>query len=115
MPDLSLELFLQPVVAIGDFRRFTELVAKRTYRFQPYDLQENRDFHRRSLRSNVVLRWEFRPGSILYVVWSQSRSASLEDVTERDLELRPFSRLSSSFSDDGSNVFLTKITYWLAP
>ena len=43
----------------------------------------------------------------------QSRSASLADVDERDLELRPVRRLGSAFTDDGTNVLLTKISYWL--
>ena len=112
-PDLSVELFLQPFVAIGDFRRFKELLEPETYRFAPYDLGDSRDFHRRSLKSNLVLRWEFRPGSLLYVVWAQSRSARLQDVDRGDLQLRPLRRLGSAFTDDGSNVFLTKVSYWL--
>lgn len=111
-PDLSLELYLQPFIAIGDYRGFKELVEPETYWFRPYDLPGNRDFHRRSLKSNLVLRWEFRPGSMLFVVWSQSRNASLEDVTDGDLELRPISRLGSAFTDDGRNVFLVKVNYW---
>ena len=37
---------------------------------------KNSDFNIRSFRSNVVLRWEWRPGSILYLVWQQNRRAS---------------------------------------
>ena len=111
-PDLSLELFLQPFIAIGDYGNFKQLVTPETYDFIPHTLGEDRDFHERSLRSNLVLRWEFLPGSTLFVVWSQSRSASLEDLTSEDLEFRPFNRLKSSFSDEGDNVFLTKISYW---
>ena len=36
----------------------------------------NRDFNTLSFRSNVVLRWEWRPGSTLFVVWQQSRAGS---------------------------------------
>lgn len=111
-PELSLELFLQPFIAIGDYGKMKELVEPETYEFRPYELDENRDFHRRSLRSNLVLRWEFSPGSTLFVVWSQSRSASLDDPMGEDLEFQPFSRLKDSFSDDGDNVFLTKVSYW---
>ena len=113
-PELSLELYVQPFIAIGDYDDdgFKRLVEAETYPVQSYDLEENRDFHNRSLKSNLVLRWEFRPGSMLYVVWSQSRSASLEDVTAEDLEFRPLSRLGSSFSDEGDNLFLVKVNYW---
>ena len=112
-PNLTLELYLQPFIAIGDFSAFKELVAARSYRFAPYELNENRDFHRRSLKSNLVLRWEFSPGSTLFVVWSQSRSANLDDPMDEDLEFRPFNRLGSSFSDEGDNVFLAKVSYWV--
>ena len=111
-PDLSLELYMQPFVAIGEYHRFKELVEAETYRFADYDLGENRDFHRRSLKSNLVLRWEFQPGSLLYVVWSQSRGAAPEEVTADHLELRPLDRLAKSFTDDGSNLFLVKLSYW---
>jgi len=111
-PELSLELFLQPFIAIGDYGNTKELVEPKTYRFRPYELDGNRDFHRRSLRSNLVLRWEFSPGSTLFVVWSQSRSASLDDPTGDDLEFQPFGQLKDSFADDGDNVFLTKVSYW---
>ena len=103
----------KPIGLKDDYRRFKELVEPQTYRFATYDLGENRDFHRRSLKSNLVLRWEFQPGSLLYVVWSQSRSASLDDVGESDLQLRPLRRLSDAFTDEGSNVFLAKVNFWL--
>ena len=112
-PELSLELYLQPFVAIGDYENFKELTEPESYDFKAYSFDEDWDFHSRSLRSNVVLRWEFNPGSTLFLVWSQSRSASPEELTPEDLELRPFDRLKSSFSDDGSNLFLIKLNYWL--
>jgi hypothetical protein len=112
-PEFSVELFLQPFIAIGDFGDFKALQRQKSYDFAPYALDENRDFHRRSLKSNLVLRWEFSPGSTLFVVWSQSRSADLADPMREELEFRPLNRLGSSFSDDGDHVFLTKISYWM--
>ena len=111
-PTLSLQFYLQPFVTIGDYADFKELVEPKTYRFKPYPLNENRDFHRRSLRSNAVLRWEFQPGSTLFLVWSQSREAALDSVREADLEFRPLNRLGSSFTDEGENIFLVKCRYW---
>ena len=111
-PTLSLQLYLQPFVTIGDYTNFKELVEPKTYRFKPYPLNENRDFHRRSLRSNAVLRWEFQSGSTLFLVWSQSREAALDSVREADLEFRPLHRLGSSFTDEGENIFLIKCRYW---
>ncbi|RKU13793.1 hypothetical protein C6503_15510, partial [Candidatus Poribacteria bacterium] len=111
-PTLSLQFYLQPFITIGDYTNFKELVEPKSYQFKPYPLNENRDFHRRSLRGNTILRWEFRPGSTLFLVWSQSREAALESVRESDLEFRPLHRLGSSFTDEGKNIFLIKCRYW---
>ena len=111
-PTLSLQFYVQPFITIGDYTNFKELIEPKSYQFQPYPLNENRDFHRRSLRGNTVLRWEFQPGSTLFLVWTQSREAALESVREADLDFRPLHRLRSSFTDEGKNVFLIKCRYW---
>ena len=111
-PTLSLQFYIQPFITIGDYKNFKELVEPKSYQFKPYLLNENRDFHMRSLRGNTVLRWEFRPGSTLFLVWSQSRETQLEDVGTEDLEFRPMDRLRSSFTDTGRNIFLIKCRYW---
>lgn len=111
-PTLSLQFYVQPFITIGDYKNFKELIEPMSYKFKPYALNENRDFHRRSLRGNTVLRWEFRPGSTLFLVWTQSREAALESVRESDLDFRPLHRLGSSFTDKGKNVFLIKCRYW---
>ena len=103
---------MQPFITIGDYTDFKELIEPKSYQFKPYVLNENHDFHRRSLRGNTVLRWEFRPGSTLFLVWSQSRAIALEDVGEADLDFRPLHRLGSSFTDEGKNIFLIKCRYW---
>ena len=112
-PSLSLQLYLQPFVTTGDYTNFKELVEPKTYRFRPYPFNENRDIHRRSLRGNTVLRWEFQPGSTLFLVWTQSRGVNLASVGDTDLEFRPLHRLGSSFTDEGENIFLIKCRYWL--
>ena len=113
-PTLSLQFYVQPFITIGDYTNFKELVEPKSYQFKPYPLSENRDFHLRSLRGNTVLRWEFRPGSTLFLVWSQSREADLTHVGEADLDFRPLHRLRTSFTDAGSNIFLVKCRYWFA-
>jgi len=109
-PDLSFQIYMQPFVAVGNYSGFKELARPKSYEFIPYDrLDFNPDFSSRSLRGNAVLRWEYRPGSVLFLVWSQSRSAFLEtdgpSLRSEDLE--------STFSDEGQNVFLVKLSYWL--
>ena len=111
-PTLSLQFYVQPFITIGDYTNFKELVEPKSYQFNPYALNENRDFHRRSLRGNTVLRWEFQPGSTLFLVWTQSRESALERVGVADLEFRPLHRLGSSFTDEGKNIFLIKCRYW---
>jgi hypothetical protein len=71
---------------------------------------DNPDFSFNSLRGNAVLRWEYRPGSTVYLVWTQSRAYQ---------ELYPGdSGLGSNFDALGQakpdNIFLIKFTYWLA-
>ena len=69
---------------------------------------ENLDFNFRSLRGTSVLRWEYRPGSTLYFVWTQQRegSAQFGDFNfDRDR--------SALFRDRPTNVFQVKATYWI--
>jgi hypothetical protein len=68
----------------------------------------NPDFNFRSLRGNAVFRWEFRPGSVMYVAWAHSRSASL---AQGDFRFnRDFSGLFENVPD---NVFLVKASFWV--
>ena len=61
-----------------------------------------------SLRTNFVLRWEFRPGSTLFLVWNQNRSDE-----EYGGDLHAFEDLGSSFSATGRHVLALKIAYWI--
>ena len=88
---------------------FKELARPESYDFTPYPHGEfDPDFKERSLRSNVVLRWEYRPGSTLFAVWSQSRSGAGEEIA-----FRPLDDLGSTFTDKGRNVFFAKLNYWI--
>jgi hypothetical protein len=142
-PTLSLELYAQPFVSAGRYARFMEVrdprAARFADRFHVLGLQEisfdedageyavrraggaapdytfsNPDFNFKQLRSNAVLRWEYRPGSALFVVWSQGRTDHLEDGSfgfGRD-----FGRLmgmDDDYSVPATNVLLVKFSYWL--
>lgn len=68
---------------------------------------DNPDFNYRSLRGNAVLRWEWRPGSTLYLVWQQNRSGSEpfgDFAFDRDA--------GAIFRQHADNVFLVKMSYW---
>jgi hypothetical protein len=65
------------------------------------------DFTFRSLRGNAVLRWEYRPGSAIFLVWQQERASQLADG---DFD---FSRdYGALFREPGRNAFVVKATYW---
>ena len=71
----------------------------------------NPDFRTRSLKTNAVLRWEYRPGSTLFFVWTHSRSGYVPydgsfDIGQ-DLE-------RATFRDRPTNVLLVKFNYWLS-
>lgn len=110
-PFLSTQLFLQPFVTTGDYGAIKELSSPRSYEFTPYDgLDENPDFRRRSLRFNLVMRWEYAPGSTLFVVWQQNRDRDFDDTRDPDFELADTAR---SFGDEGDNIFLVKLNRWM--
>ena len=110
-PDLSIQAYVQPFVAVGNYSNFKELARPESYEFTPYaGLDSNPDFSTRSLRGNVVLRWEYHPGSTLFLVWSQSRNAFFEID---DPPFEPLSNVKNSFTDEGTNTFLIKLNYWL--
>ena len=105
---LSFQLYLQPVVAAGDYHDFKSLARPRSDDYTPYAYGGNPDFNFRSLRGSAVVRWEFRPGSALYVVWNENRADSepFGDFRVR----RDISALRNAQSRD---VLLIKVAYWL--
>lgn len=111
-PNLSLQVYAQPFVSAGDYSNFRELANGRADRYEdryrPYDYTGTADFNYRSFRTTNVLRWEFKPGSALFVVWQQGRSEQLEFGSF------DFSRdVGGVFSAPSHNVFLVKVSYWL--
>lgn len=134
-PTLSLELFAQPLISAVRYTNFKEFAAPRALAKNVYGRDvgtierqeggayvvdpdgagpatsfelEDPDFNFRSLRGNVVLRWEFRPGSTLFLVWNQARS---HDVPVGDFD---FNRdIDALFETDADDIFLVKLSYWL--
>jgi hypothetical protein len=71
--------------------------------------QDNPDFNIRSLRGNAVLRWEYRPGSTLFLVWTRTSSDFAQGVGDFS-----FSRDTDAlFGAKADNIFLIKVNYWL--
>ncbi len=131
-PRLSLQLYAQPFVATGEYGEFKEVAdptakafGDRFHEFSPGDIAltdgtyqvdagggafsfDDPDFNVREFRSNLVLRWEYRPGSTLFVVWQQSR-----DSFAPDPRFRLGSDLGDLFAVPARNVFLVKVNGWL--
>jgi len=113
-PTLSLQLYAEPFVTAGHFTDVRELAAPRARsydaRFRPYaGAAPDADFNEKSFHSSVVARWEYRPGSTLFVVWTQGRDQSDRDIGSFDAP-RDYRNLFAARPD---NVFLIKAAYWL--
>ena len=130
-PDLSLECYIEPFAASGEYRSFGELRAPASRELNEYGIDGRtieevdegeyaitdgsetfefsaEDFGVRSFRSNVVLRWEFRPGSAFYLVWQQDRFGFEEPG--RRIRIKS---LGQALSADGANFFAVKLSYWI--
>ena len=106
---LSVQLFLQPFIAAGDYSDLRSLVTARTRDFEPYGgSAPNPDFNFHSVRGSAVMRWEFRPGSALYVVWNENRAGLAPRGDFRPG--RDFRAIADAPSED---VFVVKVSYWL--
>jgi hypothetical protein len=111
-PTLSLQVYLRPFVSAGEYANFKELAdgRSRAYdgRYAPYAYNGRPDFNVRSFRTTNVLRWEYRPGSAIFVVWQQGRD-EFGDVGTFDFS-RDFGR---TLGAPATNLFLVKISHWL--
>ena len=106
--DLTLQAYLQPFVAVGDYNDIRRLARPRSFEFQPATLTYDPDFSTKSLRGNVVMRWEYKPGSTLFFVWDLSQS----DLT-RPGNFSPLRDLRTAFGANASHVLMVKASYWL--
>ena len=136
-PRLSLQVYAQPFIASGDYQRYSEAdnpdaahYADRFHELYPQELTIDRDegvgfvdrnydgtpdyafsladFNVRELRSNVVLRWEYLPGSTMFLIWSHGQSDFIENGSYR---------LGAGLSDllraPSEDVVMLKVNYWV--
>ena len=132
-PDLNLDIYAEPFAASGHYYDLGELAAPKsvdritygedagtqvsvdpdsgdrtvTWGADTFTLG-NRDFNTTSFQSNVVLRWEWRPGSTFYAVWQQDRDRSEVLATRVGL-----GDVFGAVSRPGTNIFLLKASFWL--
>ncbi len=135
-PNLSIQYWGQPFIATGKYTEFKRITNSRadnyTDRFallSPDELSYNTsdevysvseiggkelysfdqpDFNVKEFLSNMVVRWEYLPGSTLYLVWSQHRDQS---VSNGDFNFR--NDLKTLFDDKPYNIFLVKLSFRL--
>jgi hypothetical protein len=128
-PTMSLQFYGQPLISSGRYSDLRELLRPKSLDFTgpgagawTYDAgarafdpdgagpsdPELLDFNTKSVRGNAVFRWEYMPGSALFLVWTQQRS---HDEADPHFDLGPsFRRVLNADSD---NIFLAKVTYYL--
>jgi hypothetical protein len=108
--NLSCQLSAQGLVVGLDYQDYRPYIGHGQYgtyldegEFGSYD------YNYSALNSTLLIRWEYRPGSTLYLVWTRAQSEFDDMVNDLDLK-RDFDRL---FSGNAENVFLIKASYWL--
>jgi hypothetical protein len=117
-PNTTLQIYASPFISKGTYSDVREIREPRSAsyddRYQPYaDAAVPDDpggFNVKEFRSNVVFRWEYRPGSTLFLVWSQGR----EGVGDREGTKSFGGDLGDLFRERANHTFLVKMSYWLA-
>ncbi len=124
-PDLTIDAYAQPFASSGRYVALGELAAPGTREPRRYDdvsqtgasrlvtdggesfYVDDPDFTVLSLRSTVVVRWEWRPGSTLYAVWQQARAS--DDAYARALSPGLFGDVVTA---PGEQIIAVKLSYW---
>ena len=126
-PELSVQYYGSPFASVGGYSEFKSVTNPRAdaysdrfkildvipvgddYRVSEGYTFANPDFNFNQLRSNLVCRWEYRPGSQFYIVWSQERT---------DFRQPGHDSVSESLGNlrhvKSNNVFLIKLSYWFS-
>jgi len=130
-PKLSLQAYAQPFIATGRYTEYKDVTnagarkyAARFDRLEGSNLMldgdtftasnngqfsfSRPDFSFGQLRSTMVVRWEYRPGSSVFAIWSHGRTSSVDDG-----RFRLGHDLSGLFDVHGENVVMVKANYWI--
>jgi hypothetical protein len=117
-PDVSFQLYAAPFLSRGRFSDFRELSStpraeRYEARYAAYDppAGASRGFDILELRSNSVLRWEFKPGSTFFAVWTHGRGGDAYDPLTPDRRWKD--EYGDLFALHPANTFLIKVAYWL--
>ena len=107
---LSFQFFTQVFVAKGHYSNFKKLAGEEnlpSYDYEDSPSYVNPDFNEKILNANLVLRWEYLPGSTFYLVWTQAR-----DATDNVFNTTFPDDFSNTFRIPMDNVILAKLSYW---
>ncbi|MDB4899288.1 MAG: hypothetical protein JWN53_1096, partial [Gemmatimonadetes bacterium] len=115
-PTLSFQLYAAPFVSRGQYTSTRELSAtpravQYEDRYAPYvpPAGTSLGFDVLQVRSNSVMRWEFRPGSTLFAVWTHGRDGYIDRYVDRPWR----AEYDDLFALHPANTFLLKLAYWL--
>jgi len=116
-PALTLQVYAQPFASTGTYTEVREIADPRASayddRYKPYDDPAITDdpggFDAKQFRSNVVLRWEYRPGSTIFLVWNQGRGDYVPSPAPGSM----VENLGNVFDLHPDNTLLLKVSYWL--
>jgi hypothetical protein len=117
-PNVSLQTYAQPFVSKGTYSNLRQLsatprAAAYDDRYAPYlnpSVTDNPGgFNFKALQSNIVFRWEYNPGSTLFVVWNEGRQGFLPQAGDRNFQ----GDVRDLLSLHPANTFLVKVSYWL--
>lgn len=104
-PRITMQFFTQVFLAKGRYSGLRELVSPEGFRVYPS--LPGVEFNEKVLNANLVFRWEYLPGSTLYLVWTQARSGLRGAFDNRFSE-----DFQDAFRLPMDNVVLAKVSYW---
>ncbi|HYR30744.1 MAG TPA: DUF5916 domain-containing protein, partial [Gemmatimonadales bacterium] len=115
-PVLTLQVYASPFVSKGTYSNIRELANARaaayadryTAYFDTSVANHPRQFNFKQFNSNVVLRWEYKPGSAIYAVWAEGRQEFVGAQGTRSLG----GDMSDLFHTHPLNTFLIKVSHW---
>lgn len=116
-PSVSLQAYTQPFVSKGTYSKVRQLSSTpraNSYdnRYAPFDNPVSRNpggFNFKEFQSNVVFRWEYEPGSTLFLVWNEGRQGYLPSAGGNNFQ----GDVRDLLSLHPANTFLVKVSYWL--
>jgi len=108
---LSLQWFVQVLLARGQYSNYQRAATSTTlvpYAYEANPAYSNHDFNESTLNANLLLRWEYMPGSAFYLVWTQERYGNSGFYDQRLGE-----SFKNTFSLPMENVLMAKVSYLL--